>query len=122
MKFQVHQLPTGGTQYTFWCPGCRDTHHYLVGAEGRPSWGFNGNLDRPTFTPSLLVKCGHYAGRHSPGDPCWCNYEERYGKSAPFACYICHLYLTDGRLQFLGDCTHALAGQTVDLPEFPEKP
>ena len=25
---------------------------------------------------------------------------------------------TDGRIQFLGDCTHHLAGQTVDLPDF----
>jgi hypothetical protein len=25
-----------------------------------------------------------------------------------------------GRIQFLGDCTHALAGQTVDLPEIQE--
>jgi hypothetical protein len=31
----------------------------------------------------------------------------------------CHLFLTDGRLQYLGDCTHALAGQTVPLPELP---
>jgi hypothetical protein len=26
--------------------------------------------------------------------------------------------VTDGRIQFLGDCTHALAGQTVDLLPF----
>lgn len=25
---------------------------------------------------------------------------------------------TDGRIQFLNDCTHALAGQTVDLPDW----
>jgi hypothetical protein len=28
------------------------------------------------------------------------------------------LFVTDGRIQFLGDCTHALAGQTVDLPDW----
>ena len=32
---------------------------------------------------------------------------------------VCHSFVTDGRIQFLGDCTHSLAGQTVDLPEFP---
>ena len=31
----------------------------------------------------------------------------------------CHTFVTDGRIQFLGDCTHALAGQTVDLPDWP---
>jgi len=30
---------------------------------------------------------------------------------------VCHSYVTDGRIQFLADCTHALAGLTVDLPE-----
>jgi hypothetical protein len=29
----------------------------------------------------------------------------------------CHSFVTDGRIQFLSDSTHALAGQTVDLPE-----
>ncbi len=32
---------------------------------------------------------------------------------------VCHSFLTDGRIQFLDDCTHAMAGQTVDLPSFP---
>jgi hypothetical protein len=30
---------------------------------------------------------------------------------------VCHSFVTDGKIQFLGDCTHALAGQTVELPE-----
>ena len=25
-------------------------------------------------------------------------------------------FVVDGRIQFLGDCTHELAGQTVDIP------
>ena len=33
---------------------------------------------------------------------------------------VCHSFVTDGRIQFLADCTHALAGQTVDLPEWPK--
>lgn len=32
--------------------------------------------------------------------------------------YTCHSFVTDGRIQFLGDCTHSLAGQTVDLPDW----
>ena len=32
---------------------------------------------------------------------------------------VCHSFVTDGLIQFLGDCTHALAGQTVDMPPWP---
>ena len=53
-------------------------------------WQFNGDVERPTFTPSVL---------------------ERYGDSE-----VNHYFVTDGRIQFLADCTHELAGQTVDLP------
>jgi hypothetical protein len=31
---------------------------------------------------------------------------------------VCHSFVTDGRIQFLTDCTHAFAGRTVDLPEW----
>jgi hypothetical protein len=31
---------------------------------------------------------------------------------------ICHSFITDGRIQFLGDCTHRLAGQTVPIPDW----
>lgn len=32
----------------------------------------------------------------------------------------CHLFLTDGKLEFLSDCEHELAGQTVALEDFYE--
>lgn len=31
----------------------------------------------------------------------------------------CHSYLRDGQLEFLADCTHALAGKTIALPDWP---
>ena len=33
------------------------------------------------------------------------------------AAFVCHSFVTDGRIQFLGDCTHDLAGHTVELPD-----
>lgn len=30
---------------------------------------------------------------------------------------ICHSFIKDGMIQFLGDCTHELKGKTVKLPE-----
>jgi hypothetical protein len=67
-----------------------------VGAQ----WGWNGSLDKPTFTPSILVKA-NYTSPNRLDD-------------------ICHSFVTDGKIQFLGDCTHELAGQTVDLPDWEE--
>jgi hypothetical protein len=108
------------------CPGCGDKHIVTAPAPAgytesphyanSPRWTWNGDLERPTFSPSLLVTSGHYAkGRETP-DPagCYCNADEDFG---PWACYRCHSFIREGRIQFLSDCTHALAGQTADLPE-----
>ena len=90
----------------FRCPGCEEVHVIPVAPEqSGDSWGYNGNPDAPTFTPSVLVRTGRAvdpAFVPEPGDP-------------P---EVCHSFVTDGRIQFLGDCTHPLAGQTVPLPEF----
>ncbi|RVG15059.1 ammonia monooxygenase [Sinorhizobium meliloti] len=90
-----------GGRLMFWCPGCDGAHH--VGAGPGPRWGYNGNPDAPTFTPSVLVT---YDGPDAGKD------------GAPPA--ICHSFVTDGSIQFLWDCTHALAGQTVDIPNWEE--
>jgi uncharacterized C2H2 Zn-finger protein len=55
-------------------------------------WSFNGDFEKPTFSPSVLVTGGEHETR-------------------------CHSFVRDGRIEYLGDCTHPLAGQTVDLPE-----
>lgn len=34
---------------------------------------------------------------------------------------ICHSFVVDGQMQMLGDCTHALAGQTVPIPPWPRR-
>jgi hypothetical protein len=88
-----------GEYLSFWCPGCDCVHSITVnnGPGDSNHWGWNGSYDTPTFTPSILYNVGG-ANRSRP---------------------ICHSYVTDGRMQMLADCTHALAGQTVDLPEFP---
>lgn len=75
----------------FECPGCGSLHRIIPGR-----WEWNNRLDRPTFSPSVLVTWTYGDSR-----------EERR----------CHSYVRDGQIQFLSDCTHALAGQTVDLPE-----
>jgi len=100
---------TSGT-IEFMCPGCNTEHNI------NSSWTFNGDVDKPTFNPSVLVRTGHYASSHK-GD-CWCTFNEEH-KDDPtsYKCSICHSFVRDGKIQFLDDCTHALKGQTVDLPE-----
>lgn len=111
-----HWVGDGQEGYTFWCPGCNRAHSVKTSAGG---WGFNGNGDAPTFTPSVLVRTGHYVPGHEDKKDCWCTYNaENPDDPAPFQCHTCHSFVTDGRIQFLGDCTHSLAGQTVDLPDF----
>lgn len=102
-----------GGMVLFWCPGCRSAHQIRVDAAFGPAWGFNGNGDAPTFTPSVLVQ-----GKQRLS-------EDEYrrvmkGETIETRPLVCHSFVTDGRIQFLGDCTHALAGQTVDLPEWPK--
>ncbi len=80
----------GDGGWLFRCPGCDSAHVIDSG------WTCNGDVIRPTITPSILVN-GRQGLIH-PGMP------------------RCHSFVTDGRIQFLEDCTHALAGQTVDLP------
>lgn len=100
------------------CPGCKRRHALNIDpANGRPAWGFNGDLDRPTFEPSLLERSGHYvSGQPQPPD-CWlCNRAAAEDKKN-YVCGICHSFIRDGNIQFLGDSTHELAGKTVPLPD-----
>ena len=83
------------TQYWFMCPGCDQPHAYFCeNAKGGSSWEFNGDMERPSFTPSLL------------------NRSPAIGR--------CHLFVTDGKIHYCGDCTHELAGKTVDMPPLPD--
>lgn len=110
----------GGTRLMFRCPGCGDIHDVAIGTGPGPRWTYNGNPEKPTFSPSILARSGHYVQGYD-GKGCWC---DLYRESPPtpgkriFKCYVCHSFVTDGRIRFLADCTHALAGQTVDLPEW----
>jgi len=104
----------------FDCPGCGEPH--IVNLTGLHAWTFNGDLEHPTLSPSVLVRRGHYCNNPPvPGD-CACDFQQRFPDEEPWdwPCSICHSYVRDGRIQFLPDSTHALAGQTVELPEIRE--
>lgn len=112
---------TGGIRLMFWCPGCEERHVVSVGEGEGPRWGYNGDPEAPTLTPSILIRSGHHASGWKEGDDCWCTWREKNSNTLGFSCSVCHSFVTNGRILFLQDCTHALAGQTVDLPDYPYK-
>lgn len=80
-----------GQYFLIWCPACKCGHGIPT-----PRWGFNGSTDKPTFTPSVkLTTPGH-------GD------------------YCCHFNVTEGKIQYHGDCNHDMKGQLIDMAEIPE--
>lgn len=100
-----------GNRLLFRCPGCDELHVVQHGAGDGPRWGYNGNPDAPTFTPSILVR-GTVPITDDQRDRIMA------GEKIEPVPRVCHSFVTDGRIQFLGDCTHGLAGQTVELPDF----
>lgn len=84
--------------YMFYCPGCKNHHAVHIRphkAENGASWEFNLDLEKPTFSPSILSRV-----------------ESPYGKTM-----ICHSFVVSGEIRFLSDCTHAFAGKTVAMEE-----
>lgn len=78
------------------CPGCHFKHSLKVEDDllGPKIHTFNGDYEKPTFSPSLL----------------W-NFDPEI---------ICHSLIKDGMIQFLNDCTHELKNKTVPLPDVEE--
>jgi hypothetical protein len=96
MKTAYLQIdPDGAETLLFDCPGCGFLHACGIVGRPRPLWQWNGSVETPTLAPSVSVT---WTQREKP--------------------QRCHSFVRDGNIQFLADCTHALAGQTVPLPEW----
>jgi hypothetical protein len=59
-------------------------------------WNWDGNLEEPTLSPSILQTVGPFPDGHKE---------------------ICHSFVKKGRISYCADSTHAMAGKEVDLPE-----
>lgn len=91
---KLHKRPNTeeGEIYAFWCVACECMHSYPVGPN--TEWTFNEDMDFPTFEPSLL--------------------HENEGLRIP----RCHLYVTAGKIRYMGDSGHRFAGRVVDMKDF----
>ena len=106
MKASLRTVHDHGVVYQclmFCCPGCALMHHnsglHMLPVNTTlksPSWSFDGNIEEPTVNPSILTHSG-VAGKET----------------------TCHSYLRAGMFDFLGDCTHELAGQKVPMLDLP---
>ena len=82
------KLREGADAYFWYCVGCKKAHPLPK------SWTFDGDFERPTFTPSF---------KHSWNDS-----------------RVCHYIITNGRVYYCSDCTHAFADVTIDMPDLPD--
>jgi Family of unknown function (DUF6527) len=86
--------------YRHWCPACDEMHAISVTRRNPAGavWQFNGDLEKPTFAPSIRCFTTENGERKT----------------------LCHYFITNGNIVFCGDNPHALNNQTVPLPDFPE--
>jgi hypothetical protein len=96
-----------GEGWNHYCPACKTTHGFAVESPFRNGarWSFDGNMEAPTFSPSMNIRVGPY-----PYDPA----ETDHGRIE-----VCHYFLRGGVIEYLGDCTHEMRGQRVPLPDLP---
>jgi len=82
--------------WEFKCPGCKHLHVFWTKPfDTQQIWDYNHNPKSPTFSPSLLNTCDNPQSKE--------------------VIKRCHLFVNNGQIQFLNDCTHELAGQTVEM-------
>ena len=84
-----------------YCPACNELHLFAVDKpfNNGAQWSFDGNAEKPTFSPSMNYRLLHIDG---PDE-------------------ICHYFLRGGTIQYLTDCTHKYKGKTIPLPKIPER-
>lgn len=98
-----------GNILLFWCPGCEDAHQIHTNENG---WVWNGDVDKPTITPSIKVEGGQWKPEDS-------FYKPQHSRVPAGGKTICHSFITDGTIDFLNDCTHDKRNTNMYLPEWP---
>jgi hypothetical protein len=101
----------------YWCQGCNSSHS--ITTKGAGAWGWNGDTEKPVFSPSVLV-----TGVKQMTDEQHDAYL-RTGVLPPAEQMRCHTFVgcngaQPGEVIFLSDCAHALAGTVQPFPDLPE--
>lgn len=84
----------------FYCPGCDEPHQIDTA-----KWEFNGDMEKPTFSPSYLT----WSDPNPKADP-------RHDPTGKYRNgFRCHSFIKEGEIEYLSDCSHKLAGKTVQM-------
>ena len=94
-----------GAYYLHWCQGCGHTHTYPVGGAYTTNWTYDGSIEAPSFSPSMLI----YIPERKLEDGTVLPQKTR-----------CHYYVTAGKILYQGDCPHEYSGKTLPLAPIPE--
>ena len=88
--------PHEATYVEFLVPsGLFEYRRLMIGDSKKPNqWSWNYDVDEPTFRPSVLSKAS-WAGKP----------------------WLCHSYITNGVVKFLGDCTHNNKNKSMPLKD-----
>lgn len=109
--------------WAHWCPACEEKHQYYVDLPtgANHQWTWNGSLTVPDFTPSMNISWGYMIAELAPDT-------KKYYKDRNIG-GRCHYFVREGKqlgkdhaksyIQYCNDCTHAMKGQTVELPDLP---
>ncbi len=108
-------------QYHLHCPGCNKFH--AIGTDPAHHHKFNGDFERPTFSPSILCNGSRFTAL---GEQQYAEWMKDTSKKAPEQFdtepWVCHSYVENGVWRFLDDCSHELRGKTVPVPDFVPDP
>lgn len=110
---KIHKVDyDGSTEFMLFCPACKMGHHF-----NEKIWTFNQDMEKPTISPSLLVRYVNMPDPVLRDEKGECILGED-GRLVGCKDMICHSFVRDGKIEYLSDCTHDMAGQTIELTDF----
>ena len=108
--------PTKEGMLVFWCPGCECAHQVQVipTPEFPKPWTWNNDKINPSIDPSVLTQSRTLTESGLRQHDAWM---EGGPKPDQFDSVEtrCHLFVRNGFIEYLPDCTHKLAGKTVKM-------
>lgn len=94
---------------------CPAGHHHYIHTKSKNgqgcAWSFNGDMEKPTFSPSINERTGWFVDPSLKNDP---KADQEWLSENS---YHCHFFVREGNIIFCGDCSHDLKGKTMPLPD-----
>jgi len=118
-----------GKRAGIWCPACGEAHVFDLSC-----WAISGTEDKPKIRPSMLTVIENQGKRPIPpkdspdGTPSMMSKMgieisilaggKLHAEIAKDKNARCQYFITDGMIQYCGDCGHVYAGKTIQMIAF----